>query len=155
MSDSIGYEVRRASEKDVRWIARSLDELGHISKTVIYPNVRLIEQFIAHAIGHGQFCIIVAEHGDELVGVIGTIFSPALSDTSRLTCSEAFFWVDKEHRSSGVGRKLLSAAEQVAKRRGAASMLMIALESSSPEAVGRMYESRGYRLMERVYEKGL
>jgi RimJ/RimL family protein N-acetyltransferase len=60
--------------------------------------------------------ILVMEFNGALVGMIGLVFFPHYLSGERVAV-EVFWWLEPEHR--GEGRKLLKAAEDFARERGA------------------------------------
>jgi GNAT superfamily N-acetyltransferase len=87
----------------------------------------------------------VAEHDGAVVGMIGLVrYAHHLSGAP--TVGEVMWWVDPDAR--GCGLPLLRRAERWACETGATAIQMMA-----PEArVGRLYERRGYRLVELTYQ---
>jgi len=89
---------------------------------------------------------------DKIIGAIGFVFFPSLED-GVLTCSEAFWYVDEEHR--GKGLSLLLHLEKIAKSRGAERLLMIHLNNSMPDKLKSVYERLGFKCIETIYMKQL
>lgn len=93
--------------------------------------------------------LLVAGSAAELIGMIGMVlFAHHLSGAR--TAAEVFWWVDPAARGT-IGLRLLAQAEAWAIARGAAQLQMVA---PSP-AVGRLYERRGYRLVELAYVRAV
>ena len=68
--------------------------------------------------------------------------------------TEVLWWVDKEHRQSRVGVKLIEAFEYWAKEVANADYLQLCtLNGEYSEKVGNYYERRGYTLSEKAYLK--
>lgn len=86
-------------------------------------------------------------------GMAGALVYPMYFNASILTGQELFYWISPEHRGGGVA--LLDALESRAKALGAKTFSMICLDTLRPEAVGRLYERRGYRKSEHSYIKRL
>lgn len=89
---------------------------------------------------------------DNVNGAVGALIYPFYM-TGRRTAQELFWWVDPGHR--GIGKNLLVALEEYVKSEGVTSLVMLAMESSEPDRVGKVYERAGYRPMERTYIKEL
>lgn len=70
-------------------------------------------------------------------------------------CAENFWYVRKHARGSIGGMRLFQAFEEEAKAAGCKRCLMVHLENLTPEKLAKLYERRGYRLIERTYEKNL
>jgi GNAT superfamily N-acetyltransferase len=91
--------------------------------------------------------VFVAEQYGTVVGMIGVVsFAHHLSGAAMV--GEVAWWVDPEARGSGLA--LLRRAEQWARERGATAMQVAAPGGSD---VGRLYERRGYRLVETTYQR--
>ena len=60
---------------------------------------------------------LVAEKDDEVVGVVGGIITPHPYAPMHLLGTEMFLWVDKEHRKSTVGPRLLKEFENKCKQK--------------------------------------
>jgi GNAT superfamily N-acetyltransferase len=92
--------------------------------------------------------LLVSERDGQIVGMLGFIVFPHFI-SGEITCNEAFWWVEPEHRGEGV--KLLREAERLAKQAGAKYMAMIAPNSR----VGNLYERMGYQYVESAYQRSL
>jgi len=91
---------------------------------------------------------IVLLHGEDGM-IAGTIskfpFGPYIVAT------EMAWWVNPDKRKSNIGRDLLEAFEFWAKKVGADMVHMVSLDDS----VGKFYEKKGYKLLERAYIKAI
>lgn len=85
-------------------------------------------------------------------GMIGFIVFPCFFNISFMQAQEAFWFVDKSARKSGLGIKLLSEAEKVAKAHGAKLMSMLCLESNRLDS---LYSELGYNKGETTFMKVL
>jgi GNAT superfamily N-acetyltransferase len=80
-----------------------------------------------------EFAVFVRGSDDHVVGgVAATVFGGY--------CELFALWVDPGHRGRGLGRALISAAEEEARSRGCGSMLFVAYDLLTPG----MYEHLGY-----------
>lgn len=88
--------------------------------------------------------------------VVGTIGAAVYDDfiTGDVSCLEAFWYVDPEHRGVG-GLKLFKRLEEEAKFRGAQRLWMMHLLSLNSDKMERYYLKSGYELKEKVYLKEL
>jgi GNAT superfamily N-acetyltransferase len=92
--------------------------------------------------------ILVMEFNGALVGMIGFMVLPHFL-SGEVIGIEVFWWLEPEHR--GEGKKLLKAAEDLARERGAKRMQMIAPN----ERVGVLYRRMGYEFVESAFQKTL
>lgn len=92
--------------------------------------------------------ILVMEFEGELVGMIGFMVLPHFL-SGEVLGMEVFWWLEPEHR--GEGRRLLKAAEDLARERGAKRMQMIAPN----ERVAVLYRRMKYQFVESAYQKTL
>ncbi|KKL84866.1 hypothetical protein LCGC14_1960440 [marine sediment metagenome] len=79
---------------------------------------------------------------------------PFYFNKNMIVAQELIWWVDKEKRSSGLGRELLTALEQWAKSVGAQQLIMIAMSDTSTEFVEQVYLRNGYKPFEKTFVKG-
>lgn len=83
-------------------------------------------------------------------GMIGGLCHPHPFNISLKVGQELFWYSEGE-----TGLALLEACEVKAKEIGAQFWTMICEETMRPKVVGRLYERRGYRLLEHSYIKEL
>lgn len=98
--------------------------------------------------------VLVAEEGRRLLGSAAMAFYPAFHNDRVLIGQELFWWVEPGCRN-GVGRALLEGLEAEAERRGVSLLRMACVAGLRHEALGRLYERRGYVEADRSYMKGL
>lgn len=98
--------------------------------------------------------LLVAEEGGTLVGMAAMAIYPAFHNARALIAQELFWWVEPGCRN-GVGRALLEELEAEARRRGAALIRMACVTGLRHEALGRLYERRGYVEADRGYMRGI
>ncbi len=92
--------------------------------------------------------VLVAEQSGAIVGMMGLVAAPHFI-SGELSAGEVFWWMEPDAR--GAGLRLLRAAEQWARDKGANGLQMIAPD----ERVGAVYQRLGYRLIERSYFRRL
>lgn len=92
--------------------------------------------------------LLVIDSNGSLLGMLGMVFFPHFL-SGEVIAIEVFWWLEPEHR--GEGKKLLKAAEGLARERGAKRMQMIAPN----ERVGILYKRIGYTFVESAYQKTL
>jgi len=83
--------------------------------------------------------------------ILGFIVFPIFMNVSYLMAQELFWWVDEDARNTGVGIKILRAAEALAKEKGANLMIMLSLNDLNGEKVNKLYEKLGYKPKEQNY----
>lgn len=87
-------------------------------------------------------------------GMIGWLVFPVFM-TGRMVAQELFWWVDQDKRKTGLGLKLLKAAEKKAKEQGAQHMLMLCLDRLDGEKVAKLYGAMGYESREQTFMRAL
>jgi GNAT superfamily N-acetyltransferase len=96
---------------------------------------------------------MVAEVGGQIAGFAAAVIANHPLKHSALFGQELFWWVEPEHRKSGVGNALMSALEYWAKSNGAQSFIMVTLHGLSHDAVSEMYAKSGYTRLEYSFVK--
>lgn len=99
--------------------------------------------------------LLAVEVDGKVVGAAGGITSPSLGNLNVLVGAEMFWWIEPEHRSTGIGRALLLALEDAMRAKGVCLFSMMAIETIDPDRAGAIYEQAGYRRTERSYTKEL
>lgn len=100
----------------------------------------------------GQHVLMVAEEGDQLVGMLGAYVVPFLFNASKTGAYEACWWVNPEARGGMLAVRLLKAAEEAAKAKGADHIDMIHLATSPPQAAA-IYGRTGYAPSQTTWTK--
>jgi GNAT superfamily N-acetyltransferase len=140
--------IRRAQAGDGKALASLAGQLGYpMRKSEVERQLASLAKEEGHA-------VFVAELGDH--GIVGWIhimprqllYSPRLAEIGGLV-------VDAEHRRKGVGRALIHAAEQWAKRQGY-SRIVVRSNAARKESHA-FYPSLGYKSVktQQVYRKEL
>ena len=126
--------IRRATEKDASSLLPLIEQLGYkISEAILLKNIKL------HL--STDYNLFVALINDELVGFISLHIYQYVHLEDRLSRITALC-VDAEHRSFGIGAKLLVHAEEYIKSEGCK---IIELTSGvQREDAHRFYERHGY-----------
>ena len=104
---------------------------------------RWIERMLADGI------LIVAVESGEVVGVAGGLFAPCIFNDKYFVGQELLWWIEPEHRGSGIGIELLREMEALAEV-SADLWVMVALEGTG---IGKIYERAGYSAGEQLYFK--
>ena len=148
--------IREAGEADIEGIAfmgaRFFDE-AQWSDVVEWDHDSVCST-LRMMLSDERGILLVAQRGDELVGMAGGMVYPLYFNHNHLTGQELFWWVDPAFRGE-VGLPLMSKMEERAMSAGAKSWAMIALDKVRPEATGAIYRRRGYRASEHSYIKRL
>ena len=139
--------MRKATKDDMLEIVRMgqafADALGeeHDITSILQTANNLIDNDIG--------VILIDDHA-----MAGALVVPNFFHNSRLIATELFWWVDKEARGNGSGKKLLNGLESWAKEQGAERLTMVGMESLDPR-VGLLYEKAGYTKFETNYVRAL
>jgi len=112
----------------------------------IAENPEQMKKLACNVVAEG-ICLLIEERGD-VCGMICIVLFPHFI-SGELTAGEVAWWVDPEHRGSGI--KLVREAEKRAKEAGAKRLQMIAPTAQ----VGAVYERLDYEFVESAYEKTL
>lgn len=119
------------------------------------PGEFIPEVFVASwttLIDRGLGFIVGLFEESKLCGCLGAAVTKCLN-SGKLIASEMFWFVLPEARGGGL--RMLQAYEDEAKRRGAVRCSMALIKGLQPEALGKLYERRGYRAFEIAYSKEL
>lgn len=99
--------------------------------------------------------LLVVEHEAKIIGTAAAFIAPLYWNHNYRQGLEAFWWVDPEYRSSGVGSKLRKQLQIAAVLKGADFWNMIALKESMHDEVCASYVKSGMTHVETVYMKVL
>lgn len=87
------------------------------------------------------------------VAQLAATVQPILFNHSRIA-TEVLWWVDEDHRQSGVGGQLIEAFEYWATKIAKADYIQLcSLNGDNVDMVGKYYEKIGYKLIEKAYLK--
>jgi RimJ/RimL family protein N-acetyltransferase len=139
--------IRPATLADVpRLVAMGRQQMAATYGETFADNPAQLEALATQLVTSSTSVVFVAEGDECLVGMIGLI-RYAHHLTGACTVGEVMWWLDPAARGSGLA--LLKRAERWALETGATAIQMMA-----PDArVGRLYERRGYRLVETTYQR--
>ena len=104
-----------------------------------------VAQTLGHLIDSPDGILICSD-----TGMIGGLCHPHPFNLGVKVGQELFWYSEGDD-----GLALLEACEAKARELGAQYWTMICEETMRPKAVGRLYQRRGYRLLEHSYIKGL
>jgi GNAT superfamily N-acetyltransferase len=94
--------------------------------------------------------ILVAEEGDEVIGMLAVIMGPHEFNHAKKVAGEVVWWVNEDMRHTGAGVALLRATKPAAAAAGCHAIRMMVLADSPPAAI-RLYEHEGYVHTESTY----
>lgn len=152
MTEAAPTAIRPATEADIpRLVAmgeRFISETAYRDRITNSPDAMwtLAERLLG---GGEDATILVAERDGAVIGMIGLVAFAHHISGERFV-GEVCWWVDPEARGSA-GVRLLKAAEQWARERGAVALQMIA----PTEHVAGIYQALGYTPVETTFQKGL
>jgi GNAT superfamily N-acetyltransferase len=127
--------IRSAQSADVAVLANLMTELGYPTSSE-----QMSRRF--EAISDDPSCgTLVAEREGKVLGMVGLSFERSYGSDDGCVRIRAFV-VGAEHRGKGVGRTLISAAEDWARRRGATNVMLTAHKRRTD--AHRFYLSMGY-----------
>jgi GNAT superfamily N-acetyltransferase len=95
--------------------------------------------------------LLVADTGKGLAGMVGAVVTPLFLNPKETVAQELFWWAE----ARGFGLGLMQALEDEAAARGVTLMSNNLLHRMRPDDVARVYERRGYVLVESTYLKRL
>ena len=156
MREPSPFFIRDATADDVDEIAR----LGHVFyeeagwADIAEWDEASIKVTLSSLIDNTAGIVLVLCRKGVISGIAGGMVYPVYFNHAHKTGQELFWWLTPDQRDGG-GKGLLDALEAAAKARGAQSWAMIALDMLRPEAIGAVYQRRGYRPSERTFIKRL
>lgn len=121
---------------------------GTSYKEIISINPSRLEAAISHVIANPDGVVLVSGPETDPTGMIAMLTYDHPFSGAR-TAFEIVWWVDPEARGDGV--RLLRAAEEWARSRGATAVQMVAPN----ERVGSFYRRLGYAPVEMSYQRSL
>lgn len=116
---------------------------------LIVANPDAMTAFVTRLVEWDEAEVFVAEIDGQIVGMLG-IFAFTHTVSGERTAMEAFWWVAPNARGTA-GIRLLTAAEAWAHGAGATRLQMIAPN----DRVASLYQRRGYRKVEVIYQREL
>jgi len=107
-----------------------------------------VENLMSIILDTGVLKLAVVE--DVVCGMIGLVMFPFAFNAKVVSAHEVFWYISPEARNMGFATRLFESAEQACLEKGAVSIQMGIL-ATSPNGVGKFYESLGYKLEETSY----
>lgn len=150
-------EVRTATIEDcinIAILGRHLWEELEYSKQVGYDRDSVLETCLQLADEDTPGVLLVAIVGGTIAGFISGIVSPIFFNKKHSMLTELFWWVDKDHRKTGLGFTLLQKFEDAGKAAGADFVVASMGEKACTGKAGELIAKCGYTPAERSYIKG-
>jgi GNAT superfamily N-acetyltransferase len=138
--------IRSAQSADVEALANLMTELGYPTSSE-----QMRRRFEAIS-DDPSYATLIAEREGEVLAMVGLRFERSYESDDACTRIRAFV-VGSEHRERGVGRALISVAEDWARRRGARDVMLAAHKRRTD--AHRFYLSMGYELTGHLFYKAL
>ena len=142
--------TRLAAVADVERVAPLFDAYRQFYG--LAPDLELAHWFLRERLSRGESVVLLAEDGGSALG-----FIQMYPTFSSLRAARTFvlydLFVDPAARQRGVGRQLMQAAADEARKRGAVSLVLSTARTNS--AAQRLYESLGWVRDEEFYEYNL
>lgn len=95
---------------------------------------------------------VASDRDGKVVAALGASFIHD-SFSGEKTATEAFWYVLPEHRKSGIGLVLLDVFEDAAEEYQCEQILMVHFVHLGGEVLQKLYERRGYVLLEQTFKK--
>jgi len=150
------YSLRFATKEDVIPLAILGKQFTKESKNskLFGWNMQKVYDSLFNIIDRDDFCVICLVNDAEVVGMLIALVTPCFfSDVSQAV--EIAWYIDPDHRGTRVALKMINEYERWAKEAGAVCTNMINLEVLNGDKVARMYNKRGYTLVENTFLKEL
>lgn len=151
-----GVRIRPARESDLPALKRLQVRLGRLHRTIQPNNPRYQvpdskwDDVLANDLQSGGKRIFVADFNGKLIDFVKLSF---VERSTGLSCDVNTLIVDDTSRRQGIGRHLMTVAEEAAREQGARTIrLFIAAGNIDAQA---FYEEQGYELLSHRYGKTL
>ena len=117
------------------------------------PDLRLCRQYLAERLARDESVVLLAGEADGTALGFVQMYPGFSSLAAARTYVLYDLFVDPAARQRGVGRRLMEAAAEEARRRGAVSLVLSTAKTNHPAQ--RLYESLGWVRDEEFYEYNL
>lgn len=151
---TIETRVRPATESD---IPRIVEMAQCFYRTTAYASIAPLALESAAGLAivtMQQGVMLVAEQGDDVVGMVCLFLEPFTFNTAVMVASEIAWWLEPSARGGGAAAQLLLAADEACRARGA-QVIRMALMANSPPQAAALYERFGYVHTDSHYTKVL
>ncbi|MEE6210547.1 GNAT family N-acetyltransferase [Salarchaeum sp. III] len=132
-----------------QWVALVDDQRRHGTHLLAAENRAAARNVLGQRIAADQ--LRVARDGDDCLGFVTFYLEEGLYDQDATRGIIENVYVDPDHRTQGIGSRLLDAAETALESRGADALAIAVMADN--DRVRRLYESRGYAPHRVILEK--
>lgn len=141
--------IRPAEHADIPNLIRMGQEFAasddYRGKVRIDPDY--VTVFVTRLIENPEGCVLVAQLGSELIGMMGLLIVPH-PFSGDWVAAELFWWVKPEARGGSAGYRMLKQAQGWATERGAKRLVMVAPN----KRLERFYRRLGYDRLESSWQ---
>lgn len=148
-------EIREATPQDFADLLKIGHKFFEFNAYRHYTDIDEDSLLSTFSLLRSDHVLLVVEHEAKIIGTAGAFIAPLYWNHAYKQGLEAFWWVDPEYRSSGIGSKLRKELQTAAVLRGADFWNMIALKESMHDEVCAGYTKAGMTHVETVYMKVL
>ena len=143
--------IRLAAVSDVERVAPLFDAYRQFYGLV--PDLELARRYLSERLLRGESVVLLAADADGTALGFVQMYPGFSSLMAARTYVLYDLFVDPAARQRGVGRRLMEAAAEEARRRGAVSLVLSTAKTNHPAQ--RLYESLGWVRDEEFYEYNL
>jgi ribosomal protein S18 acetylase RimI-like enzyme len=147
----MGFTIGRATVADVDRVAPLFDAYRQFYG--LPPDPGLCRRYLAERLERNESVVLLAADADGAALGFVQMYPTYSSLAAARTCVLHDLFVDPAARRRGVGRRLMEAAAEEARQRGAASLLLSTARTN--RAAQHLYESLGWVRDEEFYEYNL
>ncbi len=149
--------IRLAAPEDIPSLMRMAERfhaMAPFAELIPFCPESMADTFVKLAT-HDSGVLFVAEVDGAVVGMIAGITFPHWVNAAHRSAQELFWWCDPEYRGKGAGMALADALEQWSKDIEADSLFMASTSNLTPDALGKLYQRRGFSKQDIYYAKGV
>lgn len=144
------YNIRQAMLADIDELCSQLKEFSEDYSTDFppYKDQETSSKILKNLIENHLFYVASTDDTCEMVGFIAGFVCDHIYNPDIKTLAEAFWWVNKEHRRSGVGIELLETFEHWGKKN--VDLIYMTIEEDTP-LDERIFLNRGFKKKETAF----
>lgn len=150
----LSYSIRKADEKDIEIILQELKSFSDAygTKMPMFRDYETSKAIVKTYLKDHVFFVAIkrdlADLSEKVVGFITGLLSPHIYNPSIKVMTEAFWWMNPEHRRSGAGLMLLDKYIEWGQKN--VDWIIMAIEDDTP-IDEKIFLDRGFRLKEKSY----